>query len=347
MRPLPPPDRDPAAWETVTDPTGSFTCAVPRGWRSALSVHRVGAQVVELVAAEEPAPAGARMFAGDPSIPMFASAPMFPTPGVVARPYTSIEHLLPPYAHQNFSSVPGYAPVGIRPEPALVELHQRRLAAAGVPGGVTAARLRFDHEGGATVLLGAAVSFGPVWQLDIAGVTAPDDPDAWVPALLGLLASRRATPAAQQRFDAERAASAAQHQATMASIQQHTSWMQQAHAQRMHDLRANAAAHQSRMDDLHATFDAANAGWHARQAESVTAAPGDGGHRAFVDAMTGQHDVVGPDGEVRRVDDGFERYFRSRHDGSWVGLKAHEQLADALRGTGVDPASFDEWTRRR
>jgi hypothetical protein len=341
---LAPPDVDPSAWEVATDPEGAFTVQVPRGWRRSLGVARNGASVREIIRLQGP---DAEMFVGDPNLPVFVEPGGWPPAGAVIRPYTSIERLLPEYAHGAYAGRPGYRPVGIQPEPALYQFHQQRLAAAGLPGGATAARLRFDHDGGATVLLGAAVSLGPIWSFDVAGATART-PDDWVPALLAVMASRRTTPTMQQRFDSERAASAAAHQATMAQIQQQTSFMAQQHAARMQDLHASAAAHQSRMTDLHASFDAANAAWADRQASLDTSpTSSDAGHRAFVEAIAGERTVVGPGGDAVRVPDGYDRYFRNRHDGSWVGLRAHEDLSDALRGTGVDPSYYDEWSVRR
>lgn len=340
---LAPPAADPAAWERVTDPDGAFTVFVPRGWTHRAWLQYNGAHPHGLVTATD---GRTSLFLSDPRLPMFVAPGGFPSPGAVVRPYTSVEHFLPEYVQGRFGALPGFRIVGMRPEPDLFQLVGEGLSRAGATQlWVTAGRLGFEHDGGRAVVIASCASLGGVWFADVHGVHTDGDPDAWVPALIGMLATRAATPETHRRQMQERAASAAQHAATMASLSQSAAFLRQSHASSMAAIDQSARAHHQRMDDLHASHDAANAAWSAQQARyDAPAPPEDEGHRRFLNLIAGERTVVDPDGHPRQVEDGYDRYFRRRSDDAVIGVRGDRDLSGL---PGIDPADFDELRVRR
>lgn len=348
--PPPPPSLDPDAWETVLDPVEqAFTVSMPRGWQNRAWLRRNGAMVREIATSTSPG-GGTALFMGDPTLPMFCDpSVMMPLPGSVVRPYQSVEHVLPGYVQGRFGSSPGFRILGMAPFPELFHLLGERARRAGAAQvWITAGRLRFEYqEGGATVnavLVAACVSFAPVWVIEVGGVCTDGDPDAYLPALLGLYATRAPTPAMHQRQMEERARSAANHQAVMAQLDQNAAMLRSNHASNMATLQGMAASHQAHMGSLHAAHDAQLAGWQATQAQNDGAHAAamraeDTGHRRFLNAIAEERTVVDPDGHTHQVADGFDRYFRRRSDGAWIGTRGDRDLSGL---PGVDPSQFDE-----
>lgn len=349
--PLPPPSASPQAWETIVDPDQMFSVAVPRGWQGRAWVKRNGPIPRQLVTAVSPDRATA-LFLGDPTIPNFIdpSAVVFSAPpGMVVRPYTSIEHFLPAHVHHRFGGLPGYAPDGMTPSPELSQLIGQRLQRAGAAQvWVTAARLAFSFEDGPrrtrALLFAFSASIGGIWMVDLYGITALADPAPFAPALLEMVASQQATPAMHQRQMQERALSAAQHQATMSSLAQNEAILRSNHQQNMAVLQGMATSHQAHMASLQATHDAQNAAWQAQQTAQDAGhraqlhAPDDA-HRRFLNTITEERTVIDADGNTYQVADGYERYFRRRADNTWIGTRNHQDLSGV---PGVNPDDYEE-----
>jgi hypothetical protein len=348
---LPPPSSAPDAWETVPDADEQlFTVSMPRGWRNRAWVQSNGSTPVQLVKAESPSGETA-LFLSDPTIPQFlepAAVVFSPPPGVVVRPYTSIEYFLPFYAQQRFGGLPGFKPGAMAPSPELFQWVAQAVQRSGAQAGITAGRLAFSFNDGPrrvqALLFGACMSFGPVWFADVHGISTVGDPEAFVPALLEMMASRRTNPAVIQRQLQERARSAAQHQATMASIHQNTALLQSQHQQNMAALRGMAASHQAHMASLHASHDAHNAAWQSQQATQAAAHSAqmhasDDSHRRFLNAISEERTVIDSEGNTHQVADGYDRYFRRRSDGAWIGTRDHRDLSGL---PGVNPNDYEE-----
>lgn len=348
---LSPPSVAPHAWETVHDAEKAFSLSMPRGWRNRVWVHRNGSLPYQLATAESPS-GESSLFLGDPTIPMFiepAAAPLGVPPGAVVRPYTSIEHFLPAYAQHRFGGLPGFQPGAMTPSPELYQLVAQAIQRAGAAQvWITAGRFAFTFEEGPhrvrALLFGASMNFGQAWMTEVHGLTTVGDPEALVPALLEMLASRRTSPAVLQRQMEERMRSAAQHQANMAVIQQGTARLQAQHQQNMATLQGMAASHQARMASLHASHDAHNAAWQHQQAaqtaaHSASTHRSDDAHRRFLNAIVEERTVVDGAGNTYQVADGYDRYFRRRSDGAWIGTRGHQGLRDLH---GVNPDDYDE-----
>lgn len=346
----PPPHIDPDAWETVLDPVEqAFTLSMPRGWHNRAWLHRNGAMAREIATSSSP-DGGTVLFMGDPSLPMFCEPTgLMPPPGSEVRPYTSVEHFLPAYVQRRFGRLGGFRVLGMAPLPELLHLLTDKARRAGAQQvWITAGALRLQYvEAGApvnAVILGACVGFGPVWTVELAGVSTAGQPEDYVPALLALVATRATTPAMQRRQLEERARSAAQHQAVMAQLDQNAALLRANHASNMATLQGMAASHQAHMGALHAAHDAQLAGWAATQqrldgAHSAAMAAEDLGQRRFLNAIAEERTVVDPDGHTHQVADGFDRYFRRRSDGAWIGTRGDRDLSGL---PGVDPSQYDE-----
>jgi hypothetical protein len=348
---LPPPSVAPHAWETIADAEQLFTLSMPRGWRNRAWVHRNGSIPHQLATTESPGQETA-LFLGDPTIPQFiepAGAMFGAPPGAVVRPYTSIEHFLPAYAQHRFGGLPGFRLGSMAPSPELFQLVMQvaqRSGAAQV--WITAGRLAFAFDEGPrrvqALLFGSCTNFGQVWLAEVHGISTVGAPEAFAPALLEMLASRRSNPAVVQRQLQERARMAAQHQATMAMIDQNTAMLRANHQQNMAALQGMAASHQAHMASLHASHEAHNAAWQSQQAEQMAAHQAqvhssDDAHRRFLNAIAEERTVIDSEGNTHQVADGYDRYFRRRYDGAWIGTRDHRDLSDL---PGVNPADYEE-----
>ena len=348
---LSPPSVAPHAWEMLSDAEQVFTLSMPRGWRNRAWFKNNGPLPHQLATAESPS-GETSLFLSDPTLPMFmepAAAMFGPPPGVVARPYTSIEHFLPAYAQQRFGGLPGFRPGAMVPSPELYQMVGQSAQRAGAAQvWITAGRLTFTFDEGPhriqALLFGSSTSFGPNWLVDVHGISTVGNPEAFAPALLEMLASRRTNPAILQRQLQERARSAAQHQANMAVINQGTAILQANHQQNMATLQGMATSHQARMAALHESHDAHNAAWQ-RQQEAQMAAhhaqvhSSDDAHRRFLNVIAEERTVIDGEGNTYQVTDGYDRYFRRRSDGAWIGTPSHRDL----RGIpGVNPDDYEE-----
>lgn len=349
--PLPPPSAAPDAWETVQDADQVFTVPMPRGWRNRAWFKSVGDVPYQLVTAQSPGGETA-LFLGDPTIPRFtepAAVVFGPPPGTAVQPYTSVEHFLPAYAQHRFGGLPGFRLGAMAPSPELFQLINRVAQASGAGRvWITAGRLAFSFDEGPrrvrALLFGACTSFGPGWLAETYGISTVGEPEAFAPALLEMLASRRTNPAVIQRQLQERARSAAQHQATMAMLDQGAAMLRANHQRNMETLHGMAASHQAHMASLHASHDAHNAAWQSQQAAQDAAHQAqvhtsDDAHRRFLNMISEERTVIDSDGNTYQVADGYDRYFRRRSDGAWIGTRDQRDL----RGLpGVNPADYDE-----
>jgi len=348
---LSPPSVAPHAWETIGDAEQVFTLTMPRGWRNRAWFTSNGPAPHQLATSESPS-GETTLFLGDPTLPMFmepAAAMFGPPPGAVARPYTSIEHFLPAYAQQRFGGLPGFRLGAMAPSP---ELYQRVAQVAQRSGAaqawITAGRLAFAFDEGPrrvqVLLFGSSVSFGQVWMVEVHGISAVGDPGVFAPALLEMLASRRTNPAVLQRQLQERARSAAQHQSTMAMLNQNAAILQSNHRQNMATLQGMASSHQTRMASLHESHDAHNAAWRSQQAAQDAAHQAqmntsDDAHRRFINTLREERTVVDGEGNTHQVADGYDRYFRRRSDGTWIGTRDHRGLNEI---PGVNSDDYEE-----
>jgi hypothetical protein len=351
LEPLPPPSVAPQAWETIPDAEQVFTLWMPLGWRNRAWVHQAGPVPHQLATAESPSGETA-LFLGDPTIPQFIEPSPFLfdlPPGAVVRPYASIEHFLPAYAQQRFGGLPGFRWGAMAPSPELFQLVGQMLQRSGATQvWLTAGRLAFSFDEGPrrvqALLFGSSTRIAPCWLAEVHGISTAGDPEAFAPALLEMLASRRTNPAILQRQLQERALSAAQHHATMAMIHQGTAILQANHQQNMARLQGMAASHQAHMASLHSSHDAHNAAWQSQQtaqmaAHSAQVHASDDGHRRFLNAIAEERTVVDGEGNTHQVADGYDRYFRRRSDGAWIGTRDHRDLRDI---PGVTPDDYDE-----
>jgi len=349
--PLLPPSAAPDAWETVQDAEQVFTVSMPRGWRNRAWFKSEGTVPYQLVTAASPGGETA-LFLGDPTIPQFiepAAVTFSPPPGAVVQPYTSIEHFLPAYAQHRFGGLPGFRLGAMAPSPELFQLISQVAQRSGAGRvWITAGRLAFSFDEGPrrvrALVFGASTSFGQVWMAEAYGISTVGEPEAFAPALLEMLASRRTNPAVVQRQLQERARSAAQHQATMAMLDQGAAMLRANHQQNMQVLQGMASSHQAHMASLHASHDAHNAAWQSQQAAQDAAhhaqvhAPDDA-HRRFLNMISEERTVIDSEGHTHQVADGYDRYFRRRSDGAWIGTRDQRDL----RGIpGVNPDDYDE-----
>jgi hypothetical protein len=348
---LPPPSLAPQSWETIVDAEQVFAVSMPRGWRNRAWVQRSGPVPHQLVTAHSP-DGEASLFLGDPTIPRFiepAAVVFGPPPGAVVQPYTSIEHFLPAYVQQRFGGLPGFRLGEMAPSPELFQMVGQAAQRSGATQvWITAGRLTFAFDEGPrrvqALLFGSCTSIGQFWWVEVHGITTVGDPEVLVPALLEMLASRRTNPVVLQSQMQERAQSAMRHQATMSMLDQGAAILRANHQQNMATLQGMAASHQAHMASLHASHDAHHAAWQSQQAAQSAAHhaqmnASDDGHRRVINSITEERTVIDSEGDTHQVADGYDRYFRRRSDGAWIGTQGHRDLSEI---PGVNPDDYDE-----
>lgn len=327
-------------WDTITDQTQTFMVAIPRGWQH--RVWLVPTPALKHTLAVATSPDGAtQLQTGDPSLPMFmepGAVTFGVPPGMAARPGMPARQLLPEWAHYRYGANPTFRPGALAEVPSALEPIYASVRRAGVQlAWATSARLDYTAtESGRDVhgvLLMTTHSFGPMWVAQVHGVESTGDAEPFVPMLLQMVSSLRFTELEQQRQAQARMASAAQHQATMSNIAANTAMMQANHQQNMANIAASGYAHQARMANLQAGYDAQNAAWRDQQAGS------DAQQQDFVNTIREERTVIDAYGEAHQVQAGFDRYFYRRHDGTMIGLEAHQQLSDV---PGINPADYEE-----
>jgi hypothetical protein len=333
--------------EQITDPIeNAFTVSVPRGWNNRAWLERRGAAVHNLVLTSSPDGSTA-MFIGDGRLPYFLDPNQtpFPPPGSVLRPFTSIEHFLPAYAQDRFGRLPGLRFIQMQPAPALHQLATQMLVRSGAPQSwVTAGRLTFEYsENGARIqglLYGTTISLAPMWWAEIMGLSTTGEIAEYEELLFTIYKSRAATPEMHRRQMAERAQSAAAHQTTMAGLEMNAAILRSNHANNMGILNNMASAHQQRMDTLHNSHDAANAAWQERQQQQDSRpSSADAGQRRFLNMIAEERTVVDSEGQTHQIAAGYDRYFRRRSDGVWIGTHGDRDLRGV---SGINPDDFEE-----
>ena len=70
----------------------------------------------------------------------------------------------------------------------------------------------------------------------------------------------------------------------------------------------------------------------------------DDAHCRFVNAIVEERTVIDGEGNTHQVADGYERYFRRRSDGAWIGTRDHRDLSDV---PGVNPSDYEEVKLKR
>lgn len=354
---------DPAAWELVTDQTGTFQVELPKGWQSRAWVVPTPAMKYPMVAATSP-DQRTTLFSGDADVPMFiepAAAGFGAPPGMVVRPRASAPQFLTEWVQFRHGGRDGFRVGQVRDEPQLVELSARAADRTGVrPDWVTGARLDAGFADGTgvvgAVFLATTTGLGGMWFAQVHGVLSAGDPEEFVAALLRLVASAESTPAERSRQQAERMASAAQHQATMAMINQNTMMMTAQHQQNMANIASSAAAHQAGMAARQQSFDAGVESWRdqqaaadGRHADAMAGLRGDGPGAAtggdsqqdFLNMINEERTVLDAEGQAHQVEAGADRYYHNQYTDTWVGLADHQDIVEA---TGADRDDYQEGT---
>ena len=131
---------------------------------------------------------GTSLFVSDATLPQFMepSAVVFsPPPGVVVRPYTSIEHFLPFYAQQRFGGLPELPAWRDGPVARAVPADGSVGSAHGRAGAESprCARFSFSFDEGPrrvqVLLFGSCTTFGPIWFADVHGISTVGAPEAF------------------------------------------------------------------------------------------------------------------------------------------------------------------------
>ena len=362
----------------VTDPNeGAFTVQLPRDWQNQAHMLRPHGTPRSMVTSQSPDGA-VFLFLGDPQLPAFT----VPTPGMYGgfpmpnldpmsqvHPYVPAEPFFQGQLQQRYGHMPGYRILGSTPCP---DREQEAVAEAqrnGVNAYATACSLSFEYAAGTAShglvrgrLHGLTVCYGTIWVPDVGGVLTSDgsDPADYDGLWFRISKTCRTNPQWQQLQNQGHAQKMAQiqmnHQSAMHQLQSN-------HQQNMGGIQQSAQSHQARMDAINAAGDAQLQGWYNQQTAGDaahqdfmntlhaqnTAMPGAAGggeedfsHRRFVNYVSEQETVVGADGATYQVETGHERYFRHKHDNTYVGADSTTERDDLQARFGVNPDDYEE-----
>lgn len=332
-------------WETKTDPVErAFTIELPKGWRNDAYLKRRGVVATPVATSESPDGASA-LFYGDPKLPTFVepqAAMLFQhdDPNFRVQTYTPAERFLPDYLKSRFGRLPGFQVTGVSPEPELID----RLRASAEREGkapylqrADAVRVDFTFDGGDGKRRGAAYgttfSVGMIWMASLAGIVSRDEPQKLKPLLVHLMDSQKALPEWKEKEGIAAADRQRQHEYVLARIAAGTEQLRIAHQNNMATLSGMAVRHQARMDAIHAAGDASTAAYNARDVAS------DNNQRGFLNYIQDEHTVSGASGRTFQVDNRYERYYLSKNDNSYIGVKGGTTLNDL---PGVNPGDYEE-----
>ena len=355
---------EPAAWEQIVDPTDSLTALLPRGWQNRVWMVQTPMMKYPMTTAISP-DGTVTLFSGDAEIPLYldpSAAPMGPMPGTMVRPPTPATRFLAEWVQYRHGSRAGFRVIGTAEEPAAVEVAMGSAQRDGLqPSWLTGARLTAewseDDRPVRAVFLATTTGLPMGWFARVQGVIGGDDPASFVPALLRMVASLESTPAEKQRMQQQRMVADAQHQATMASIQQNTAMMTARHQQNMANIHASGQAFQAGMAQRQEAFDAGVQSWRAQQAgadaahagfmdglRTGAAQPGMGGspQQDFLNMIREETTVLDSQGYAHQVEAGADRYYHHEYSNTWVGLQEHQDITEV---TGND--DFQEGTIQR
>ena len=76
-----------------------------------------------------------------------------------------------------------------------------------------------------------------------------------------------------------------------------------------------------------------------RKRDVETNGVADNAHRRFLNSIVEERTVIDGEGNTHQVADGYDRYFRRRSDGAWIGTRGHRGLSDM---PGVNPDDYEE-----
>ena len=335
-------------WETVTEPTGTFTVALPRGWQHELAT--VMTQIGPGRIFNSRSPDGTTtIYGNDPHIPLRMLGERRQSGDVFGAEYLSARH----------GRLPGFRLTGSRPLPRLAALVDEGTK---VHGGqlewVDASEVsaEYTQDGQRITVTALAATFGVAmgWGGQVMQVVSTGDASAWVPACLRIFQSFSLTQFGRQSVLADRAMRDQAHRATMNQIDANTRAMTAGHQQRMNNIQAQGAAWQQSMQERQQVFDAGVDSWHQQQATSDAShshsmdglrqsstygadASGSSDHRNFINAMKEEETVTDRDGWQHQVEAGPDKYYYNEHREAFIGLQSHQDLHDV---PGINP---DDW----
>jgi len=332
----------PTEFINISDPVENcFTVDVPKDWHNrgyssrAYDIHR---EVVTCVSPNS----DTVLFLGDPNIPQYW-APNSGNPFVdqfcemhplmELSTYQSAEDYFPKYATKKFGKLTNFKITGVETNEELLGELRRVFAQHGFDASQAAVvDLKFSYEDeGKTMnglIIGSTINSGGFWMADVYGISTSNDVETYRATLLKIARSKKTNPewtALQNQ----------KHEERMAQMRAHQEMMNRQHAQNMQWIQNSAQRHQQRMQAIWAANDASMQSYYDRSASS------DLQHQRFLNTINEESTVVGSSGEVRQVDNSYQRYYINKSDNTYVGgdIRFND---DSIRKLGLNPDDYEE-----
>jgi hypothetical protein len=331
---------------TIVDPVeNAYSLGMPKGWQNRTYTARIlgAATYVDVTVSPN---GSVVMFLGDPNLPQYFSpngageleysmARM--SSKMRIEPFQPAEQYFPAYVQRKFGQLPGFRLISTETDQQVLNGLQQRMAQAGINARPTAAKVRFAYMEGAQqmngLLAGVTTDAGRYWNVTLYGISTSGDPDAYVPMLNAMDATRQMNPQWKAEQDQR-------HQAQMAQIEAFGRQLTAQHNANMAQIQQSAAIHQQRMAAIQAQGDASTQAFNNRMAS------GDAQQQRFLNYINDENTVVGASGRTMQVDNSYQRYYVNKQTNTYIGGDITMDQ-DKLRSLGLNPDDYEEMQIKR
>lgn len=345
-------------WQVIVDAAeGSFSVELPAGWQHEVRMVRIGPEQRRIVQAQSP-DGSVRVIGHDPDLPSFLEpGGMIPgSPMQQIGTYVTADVFLQNYLQARFAGQPGFRFDGMRPEPDVVELIVRKLAAQGIDSraSVVSVRFGFQQPGPSgtpiaveALLMLSTISMGFLWLPEVAAVfCSSGEVERYRELLFHVTRSEQTN---QQWRNAQNQLFASQQQFNFQQDQMRMNQMTNLHNQRMGDIAAAGAANTAIHNQRIATSEASTAAFVGRinqPAPSGFEGAGLDQQHSWMNMMREEETVRTASGDDVQVDAGADRYFIDERNRTWVGAPENADAND-FRAAGLNPDDYQEGQIRR
>ncbi len=340
-------DQQEIQWVRVNDMTeNSFSVKMPNGWQNAALLHRTYASPRSLVTTVAP-DKNTVIYFGDPRIPAFAEPNpqteyMYSSMGIKApyifTPYIDADTYFTDYVQSKFGQLENFRLIEKFDNQPLIEQQRRDLQKYNLQSArVSNASYRFEYSSNGrtikAVVNGSTIGVGGIWLAEVSGYCTVGDTKVVEGMMVEMIQSRENNPEWQRQQQAQQQA---QHEQTMATINQNTQIMTQRHNQNMANIQASANAHQQKMANLQQSHDQWNNNWQQNQ-DAI-----DNGHKRFINSINNEHTVADQSGNTYQVDNYSDKYFVDKTNNTYIGTHGTVTLDDLRQIKHLNIDNFEQ-----
>ncbi len=324
----------PEGFVRMTDPKeNAFSVLMPKGWQAQVSLERPGGQIRSCGVATSPDGA-TRIFLGDPNIPTFFSPNLGYADLIERQPMSKVRQQVSAaqFAQEYIQQVFGQQGRPQMGQPArdqeLLFDTQQKAREAGVQVQIDLAVVPFTTSWQGKAIQGELVcsimAQPEFWIASVSGFTTTDRDVAKISSILRvILKSQKSNPEWLQKEKMKQQQQQMQSQQMMAQSQA-------AHQQRMANNQAQFNAHQQRMQANQQAFDAHNQSWNQQQQIN------DQSHQNYMNYLRDENTITNG-GYQSQVQSGYNYYWVDPNTNEYIGTQFNEN---------PDPTRYQLWQKK-